>query len=292
MKLYQDYIFDLYGTLVDIRTDEEQPMLWNKMCLLYGGYGAVYLPEELHVLYKRLVTEKEEHAKEANKEEHTRAVSTKEEHTKAVSTKEEHIKEKSTENQGGSQKCPAYRKLYAHESYPEIPLEDVFREIYLARGIEPSDELVTHTGQMFRALSTRHIRLYAGAKELLCQLREEGRGVYLLSNAQRIFTERELRFLQIEDCFDGILISSDYGVKKPDERFFRILLEKYRIVPECALMIGNDLDSDIAGAKTVGMDTFYIHSGISPKTGRKVDADYMMRKMNLKSLQKRLLSEQ
>lgn len=292
MKLYQDYIFDLYGTLVDIRTDEEQPMLWNKMCLLYGGYGAVYLPEELHMLYKRLVTEKEEHAKEANKEEHTRAVSTKEEHTKAVSTKEEHIKEKSTENQGGSQKCPAYRKLYAHESYPEIPLEDVFREIYLARGIEPSDELVTHTGQMFRALSTRHIRLYAGAKELLCQLREEGRGVYLLSNAQRIFTERELRFLQIEDCFDGILISSDYGVKKPDERFFRILLEKYRIMPECALMIGNDLDSDIAGAKTVGMDTFYIHSGISPKTGRKVDADYMMRKMNLKSLQKRLLSEQ
>ncbi len=283
MKLYQDYIFDLYGTLVDIRTDEEQPMLWNKMCLLYGGYGAVYLPEELHMLYKRLVTEKEEHAKEANKEEHTRAVSTKEEHTKAVSTKEEHIKEKSTENQGGSQKCPAYRKLYAHESYPEIPLEDVFREIYLARGIEPSDELVTHTGQMFRALSTRHIRLYAGAKELLCQLREEGRGV---------FTERELRFLQIEDCFDGILISSDYGVKKPDERFFRILLEKYRIMPECALMIGNDLDSDIAGAKTVGMDTFYIHSGISPKTGRKVDADYMMRKMNLKSLQKRLLSEQ
>ena len=63
-------------------------------------------------------------------------------------------------------------------------------------------------------------------------------------------------------------------------------------MPECALMIGNDLDSDIAGAKTVGMDTFYIHSGISPKTGRKVDADYMMRKMNLKSLQKRLLSEQ
>lgn len=101
-----------------------------------------------------------------------------------------------------------------------------------------------------------------------------------------------MRFLQIEDCFDGILISSDYGVKKPDERFFRILLEKYRIMPECALMIGNDLDSDIAGAKTVGMDTFYIHSGISPKTGRKVDADYMMRKMNLKSLQKRLLSEQ
>ena len=30
-------------------------------------------------------------------------------------------------------------------------------------------------------------------------------------------------------------------------------------------MIGNDGISDIAGAKSVGLDTFYIHSNISPK---------------------------
>ncbi|MBD5458836.1 MAG: HAD hydrolase-like protein, partial [Lachnospiraceae bacterium] len=72
-------------------------------------------------------------------------------------------------------------------------------------------------------------------------------------------------------------------------RFFRILLEKYRIEPENALMIGNDLDSDIAGAKRVGMDTFYIHSGISPKNGRPSDADYTMMKMDLRSLCRRLL---
>ena len=178
MKLYQDYIFDLYGTLVDIRTDEEQQGLWDKMSQLYGGYGAVYTPEELHALYKKTVAEKEERAEE-----------------KSV-------------------------------SYPEISIEDVFRELYEAEGIVPSEELVTHTGQFFRVLSTRHIRLYAGAGELLRRLRERGRGVYLLSNAQRVFTERELRLLQIKDCFDGILISSDCGVKKPDEKFFHILLEK------------------------------------------------------------------
>ncbi|MDE5931039.1 MAG: HAD family hydrolase, partial [Lachnospiraceae bacterium] len=134
-----------------------------------------------------------------------------------------------------------------------------------------------------------YIRLYAGAKELLCQLREMGRGVYLLSNAQRVFTEQELRYLQIADCFDGILISSDHGVKKPDERFFRILLEQYRIEPEKALMIGNDLNSDIAGAKQVGMDTFYIHSAISPKSSQPVDADYAMMKMDLRSLCRQIL---
>lgn len=255
MRLYQDYIFDLYGTLVDIRTNEKKRALWSGMCLFYGYYGAEYTPEELKASYGALVSAKEKNAG---------------------------YREQKT---GDAED----ERLYAHESYPEIPIEEVFRELYTVRGIEPSEELVIHTGQMFRALSTHHIRLYAGAKELLRQLHERGRGVYLLSNAQRIFTERELRYLQIDDCFDGILISSDCGVKKPDERFFRILLEKYRIEPENALMIGNDQNSDIAGAKRVGMDTFYIHSGISPKSGRPSDADHTMMKMDLRSLRRRLL---
>lgn len=248
MKLYHDYIFDLYGTLVDIRTNEEQHALWNKLSLFYGYYGAYYLPQVLHESYLSLV-----HAKEKLKQ----------------YSKQEH---------------------YSHEAYPEIPIEEVFAELYTSKGVQPSDELVLHTGQIFRVMSTLHIRLYAGAKELLQQLRANGSRVFLLSNAQRIFTEYELKYLQIYDCFDGILISSDYGVKKPDERFFKLLLQKYSIDPKEALMIGNDLSSDIAGAKNVGIDTFYIHSAISPKmTADKISADYLMDHMNLKRLQKILL---
>ena len=55
-------------------------------------------------------------------------------------------------------------------------------------------------------------------------------------------------------------------------------------------MIGNDLDNDIAGAKRAGMDTFYIHSAISPALKREVDADYTMMRMNLSSLTKQLFS--
>lgn len=250
MKLYHDYIFDLYGTLVDIRTNEEQRVLWNKMGLLYGYYGADYLPQVLHESYLSIV-----HAKEKLKQD-------------------------------------AQQERYSHEAYPEIPIEEVFAELYTSKGVQPTDELVLHTGQMFRVLSTSYIRLYAGAKELLQQLRANGSRVFLLSNAQRIFTEYELKHLHIYDCFDGILISSDYGVKKPDERFFKLLMQKYNIDSKEALMIGNDLSSDIAGAKNVGIDTFYIHSAISPKTtAKKISADYSMDHMNLKKLQKLLLDE-
>ena len=39
---YKNYIFDLYGTLVDINTDEWSAQLWKKMAILYGYYGAAY----------------------------------------------------------------------------------------------------------------------------------------------------------------------------------------------------------------------------------------------------------
>lgn len=42
---YKNYIFDLYGTLVDIHTDGEQELLWEKLALFYGYYDAVYEPE-------------------------------------------------------------------------------------------------------------------------------------------------------------------------------------------------------------------------------------------------------
>ena len=38
---YDNYVFDLYGTLVDIHTDEEPKEIWDKLALFYGYYGHV-----------------------------------------------------------------------------------------------------------------------------------------------------------------------------------------------------------------------------------------------------------
>lgn len=52
--MYQNYIFDLYGTLADIRTDEEKPYLWKKLAELYASFGAFYSPGELKREFRRL----------------------------------------------------------------------------------------------------------------------------------------------------------------------------------------------------------------------------------------------
>ena len=52
-----DCIFDLYGTLVDIRTDEEKPELWENLYLNYHKKGLTFDSTQLKLEYEKLVKE-------------------------------------------------------------------------------------------------------------------------------------------------------------------------------------------------------------------------------------------
>jgi putative hydrolase of the HAD superfamily len=107
-------------------------------------------------------------------------------------------------------------------------------------------------------------------------LRKQGYRLWLLSNAQEMFTKYELQHLGIADAFDGIYISSVYGFRKPDTRFFKALLEERQLDPKKCLMIGNDRQTDIAGAKNAGLDTFYMHTELTPQDQSPADPDNPM----------------
>lgn len=125
--------------------------------------------------------------------------------------------------------------------------------------------LAVHAGQFFRILSTDYVKLYDGVTDLLEALKKKGKKIYLLSNAQRILQSMRCTRLESQSILTIFLSSSTCGVKKPDSRFFQLLIDKYNLDITKSVMIGNDGISDIAGAKSVGLDTFYIHSNISPK---------------------------
>ena len=52
--MYHNFIFDLYGTLVDIHTNEKKPSLWKKLALFYSFQGAAYTGQELRRRYRQL----------------------------------------------------------------------------------------------------------------------------------------------------------------------------------------------------------------------------------------------
>lgn len=223
---YTDLVFDLYGTLVDIHT-EEDALVWEKTALYFGFYGAHYTGEELQQAFREEMRSREAIA-------------------------------------GQSYEC-----------FPDIPFEQVMAQLFRAKGISrDADALGVQAAQLFRISSTEYIRLYPGALEALARLREAGFRLWLLSNAQAVFTAFELRHLGLGEQLDGVYLSSDYRCRKPDSRFYQALLTERRLAPENCLMIGNDRQTDIAGAKALGMATLYMHTELTPPDQAKADPGY------------------
>lgn len=151
---------------------------------------------------------------------------------------------------------------------PEIDISIVFSQFFKDKNRTVSDAEIADLAKIFRCLSMERFGLFEGVTELMQTLKAAGKGIYLLSNAQALFTRPELSLLGLEPWFDGILLSSEAGVKKPDSAFFRALLEKCHIDPGESVMVGNDDVADCHGAAGVGMDSLYLCTAQSPKRVR------------------------
>ncbi len=71
--------------------------------------------------------------------------------------------------------------------------------------------------------------------------------------------------LGLRELFDGILISSDAGVKKPHADIFEMAFAKFGIDRNDCIYIGNDLHDDILGAHGAGLKSVYIETEQSGK---------------------------
>lgn len=234
--MYNNYIFDLYGTLIDINTDENSSEFWCKLSLFYSFKGAIYTAEELKKSYKALV--------KSNLDSIT------------------------------------------NTKYPDFQLEEVFSKLYTNKNVIPSKDLIIDTAHFFRTSSIKYIKLYDNVIDLLKLLKKNGKKIYLLSNAQRIFTLYEMKLLGIEEYFDDILFSADYKVCKPDKKFYNILINKHDLNIKNSIMIGNDYICDIEGASNAGLDSLYIHSNLSPDIKGKLKSKYSVMKMDISKVMK------
>ena len=213
---YTDLIFDLYGTLVDIHT-EESPAVWDKCALFFGFCGVHCTGDELRRDFYRVLAERE------------------------------------------------VRAGQDYECFPEVPFEEIMTQRLSEGGVtEGADALGVQAAQLFRICSIEYVRRYPFVTEALTALRAKGCRLWLLSNAQRVFTAYELRLLGLDGIFDGIYLSSDYACRKPDGRFYRALLDGQGLDPAHCLMIGNDRETDIAGAQRLGLATLYMHTALTP----------------------------
>lgn len=219
MKPYKNYLFDLYGTLADIHTNEESPVFWRNVSRLLGMQGVDIAPKELKRKYN------------------------------------DHIAQLDAE----------LRASLPQGAQPEVDLGLVFRGFFEDTGVSAEERTIADFARTFRLLSIRRLRLFPGVLGMLDELHRHGKNVYLLSNAQALFTRPELTLLGLDTRLDGGILSSEAGRKKPDPAFFHILMKKYGLDPAETVMVGNDDQCDCWGAARAGLDSFYVCTSQSPE---------------------------
>lgn len=62
----------------------------------------------------------------------------------------------------------------------------------------------------------------------------------------------------LEENFDFYFTSKELGYKKPEKSFFEKIANEVGVLTENAVMIGNDYEKDIVGAKKAGLKTVLI----------------------------------
>jgi HAD superfamily hydrolase (TIGR01549 family) len=100
-----------------------------------------------------------------------------------------------------------------------------------------------------------HFELFDDALPVLGGLRRRGLLLGLVSNTGRDLDE----FIAHHGLEVDVALSSRmHGKTKPDPTIFRAVLDRLRVEPTEAAMVGDSLEDDVAGAIAIGMQAFLI----------------------------------
>jgi putative hydrolase of the HAD superfamily len=112
-------------------------------------------------------------------------------------------------------------------------------------------------------------------QEILAEVKTRHR-LGVVSDAQSAYGLPELRAVGLAGYFSSIVISGDYGYRKPDPRLFQAALTELQVCPEEAIFVGNDRFHDILGARQVGMKTILFCPQGNPGGSPETEPDYIL----------------
>lgn len=116
-----------------------------------------------------------------------------------------------------------------------------------------NDELADRLSEDYVYWSPRIVRLVPGTMELLDYLKPKYH-LHLITNGFQEVQHTKLSGSGMEPYFETLTVSEEVGVKKPNPEIFEYALRKAGATPEESLMIGDEMDVDIDGARAAGMD--------------------------------------
>jgi HAD superfamily hydrolase (TIGR01662 family) len=152
-----------------------------------------------------------------------------------------------------------YYDNYTQDNFEKTTFS-VLRDMLFQKGIRDTPEPVLRTAlAAMYAITQQNWVLEDDAISTLEKLKSRGYRLGLISN-----TSDDLNVQGIVDrwalrpFFETILTSAALGIRKPDAHIFQIALDRFRVQPEAAAMVGDTLEADVLGANQSGIYSIWI----------------------------------
>jgi putative hydrolase of the HAD superfamily len=177
------------------------------------------------------------------------------------------------------------QKKYSHEPYPENDYRRIWYEIlyenqyaYTGPDINTST-IVGDIARLQRSLAVRKIKLFSGVYAALSEL-QNGYKLGIVSDAQVDHAYPELKMLGIYSFFEAIIVSAEFGYRKPDVRLFEECLRRLGVSASEAIYVGNDTVRDVRGANEAGMKSVLIMTRYGSKDTTMARPHYTISRMD------------
>jgi putative hydrolase of the HAD superfamily len=175
------------------------------------------------------------------------------------------------------------QKRASGERQPEFDAVDVFRQIVAQHASdftrtlpqEQRAQLPRFLAQVHRAASRARLQLYPGVQGTIEQLHSRY-ALAIVSDAQSAYAMPELNTVGLASFFNPVIVSGDFGYRKPDARLFKSALSRMGLAPMEVLFVGNDLYRDVHGPQKLGIRTVFFQSGQITQDKDQATPDYII----------------
>jgi len=89
--------------------------------------------------------------------------------------------------------------------------------------------------------------------------------LHIITNGFEEVQTKKLVNSNILDYFDQVINSEMAGVKKPNPEIFELALKKANTAADKSLMVGDNIEADILGAKAVGLHALHFNAHNDPE---------------------------